>query len=168
MPGWYGVAQVKWLTRIEVIDRRYEGRHMARNYQSLHAVETPEGPIWLDTSISRNNLKSVVARVTRRGSRFKISGAAWGGAAPIGSVEVQVDGGRWQRATIDVRSAGAAWVLWSLYWNDPVPGQHTLVSRAINARGEIQPTREELARRLISNREDDSQWVRTLVVPAAG
>jgi DMSO/TMAO reductase YedYZ molybdopterin-dependent catalytic subunit len=34
MPGWYGMSQIKWLTRIEVMDRPYEGRHMARNYQS--------------------------------------------------------------------------------------------------------------------------------------
>ncbi len=66
MPGWYGMSQIKWLTRIEVTDRPYEGRHMARNYQSLRAVKSPEGTLWLDSSISRNNLKSVVARVTRR------------------------------------------------------------------------------------------------------
>src|SRR6202040_932873 len=66
MPGWYGMSQIKWLTRIELIDRPYEGRHMARNYQSLRAVKSPEGTLWLDSSISRNNLKSVVARVTRR------------------------------------------------------------------------------------------------------
>src|SRR5207244_5861660 len=103
------MAQVKWLSRIEVIDRRYEGRHMARNYQSLRAVDTPEGTLWLDTSISRNNLKSVIARVTRRraGARFeyKIAGAAWGGTARIERVEVQVDGERWLPARIDQRDA---------------------------------------------------------------
>jgi len=77
LPGWYGMAQVKWLARIEVIDRRYEGRHMARNYHSLRAAKTPEGTLWLDTSISRNNLKSVIARVTRR--PYRVAGAAWGG-----------------------------------------------------------------------------------------
>ena len=61
LPGWYGMAQVKWLSRIEVTDRRYEGRHMARNYQSLRAVKSGDETLWLDTSISRNNLKSVVA-----------------------------------------------------------------------------------------------------------
>ncbi len=87
MPGWYGMAQIKWLTRIEVIDRPYEGRQMARNYQSLRAIKSPAGTLWLDSSISRNNLKSVIARVTRRpvGERFEynIAGAAWGGPARI-------------------------------------------------------------------------------------
>src|SRR5262249_34472877 len=57
MPGWYGVGRVRWLTRVEVIDRRYEGRHMARNYQSLRAVQSNGETLWLDTSISRTNLK---------------------------------------------------------------------------------------------------------------
>ena len=105
VPGWYGMTQVKWLGRIEVLDRRYEGQHQVRNYLSLRSVETPDGPLWLDTSISRNRLKSVVARVTRRranaGWDYTISGPAWGGQAPIAAVEVQVDGGAWQRATLD-------------------------------------------------------------------
>ena len=166
------MAQVKWLTRIEVINRRYEGRHMARNYQSLRALKSPDGTLWLDTSISRNNLKSVIARVTRRraGARleYKIAGAAWGGPAKIERVEVQVDGGPWRPAQIDQENSGSAWSLWSLDWRDAAPGLHTLVSRAVNARGEIQPTRAELQSKLISNREDHSQWPRSVVIESAG
>jgi len=171
LPGWYGMAQVKWLTHIEVIDRRYEGRHMARNYQSLRALTTPEGTVWLDTSIARTNLKSVIARVTRRrtGERFqhKVAGAAWGGPARIDRVEVQVDGGAWRPAKIDYRNGDAAWLLWSLDWNGAEPGPHILVSRAINSRGEIQPTRAELRSRLISNREDSAQWPRSVTIGSA-
>jgi DMSO/TMAO reductase YedYZ molybdopterin-dependent catalytic subunit len=170
MPGWYGMAHVKWLAHIEVIDRRYEGRHMARNYQSLRAVESPAGPLWLDTSISRNNLKSVIARVTRRRAgdslTHKISGAAWGGSASIQRVEVQVDSGPWRAATIDRPASHSAWLLWSFDWNDAAEGLHTIVCRAINTRGEIQPTREELRSRLISNREDNSQWPRLVMIEA--
>src|SRR5205085_5441701 len=144
LPGWYGMAQVKWLTRIEVIDRRYEGRHMARNYQSLRAANTPEGTLWLDTSISRNNLKSVIARVTRRraGGRFdyRIAGAAWGGTSKIETVEVQVNGGPWRPARIEERNGDSAWLLLSLDWRDAAPGSHVLVSRAANSGGETQPT----------------------------
>jgi DMSO/TMAO reductase YedYZ molybdopterin-dependent catalytic subunit len=167
MPGWYGMAQIKWLTRIEVIDRPYEGRHMARNYQSLRSVKAPEGTLWLDSSISRNNLKSVIARVTRRavGERveYKIAGAAWGGPAKIDRVEVQIDGGSWTRAVIDQRAGDAAWVLWSAPW-EPAAGEHVLVSRAINARGDVQPTRDQMREKVVSNREDNSQWERRIVI----
>jgi DMSO/TMAO reductase YedYZ molybdopterin-dependent catalytic subunit len=168
MPGWFGVAHVKWLKRVEVIDHRYEGRHMARNYQSLRAVQSNEETLWLDTSISRNNLKSVVARVTRRpaGSTFEhtISGAAWGGPARIDRIEVQVDSGPWRGARILQRGPDYAWVLWSIDWKDATPGLHTLVSRAVNVRGEIQPKRDELRAKLISNREDNSQWPRSVLI----
>jgi DMSO/TMAO reductase YedYZ molybdopterin-dependent catalytic subunit len=171
LPGWYGMAQVKWLTRIEVIDRRYEGRHMARNYQSLHALKSAGETLWLDTSISRNNLKSVIARVTRRraGARYehRITGAAWGGPGSIKTVEVQVDTGPWRPATIEQRTGDFAWLLWSFDWKDATPALHTIVCRATNARGETQPTREQLRNRLISNREDNSQWRRTVVVESA-
>jgi DMSO/TMAO reductase YedYZ molybdopterin-dependent catalytic subunit len=46
LPGWYGMTQIKWLTRIEVLDRRYEGSHMARNYHTMRAAEAPEQDFW--------------------------------------------------------------------------------------------------------------------------
>lgn len=170
LPGWYGMTQIKWLTRIEVLDRRYEGEHMARNYLSLRSRDTPEGTLWLDTSISKNNKKSVVARVTRRpnGSAFtyNISGAAWGGQTPIESVEVRVDEGPWRKATITDRRGKYAWMLWSIDWPTPSPGEHTLVSRAIDANGHVQPTFDDLKKEIASGRENYSQWPRPIVIGA--
>jgi DMSO/TMAO reductase YedYZ molybdopterin-dependent catalytic subunit len=162
MPGWYGMAQIKWLTRIEVIDRRYEGQQMARNYHSLHRLS--DG-MWLDTAITRNRLKGVVTRVTRRGTRSRISGAAWGGQSPIRSVEVQIDGGTWAPAVLERGDSALSWLLWSLEWDNPAAGEHRVVARAINTAGEVQPTRDEWRRQFASNREDNSQWVRRVVVP---
>lgn len=170
LPGWYGMTQIKWLSRIEVIDRRYEGQHQVRNYLSLRAVDTPEGPIWLDQSISRTHLKSLVARVVRRrngnGWDYRLSGPAWGGQAPIASVEVQVDGGAWQAATLEPSRGRYAWQLWSLTVPGLSPGAHNVVSRAIDANGTVQPTTDERRQRLASGREDNTQWVREIVVPA--
>lgn len=169
LPGWYGMANVKWLHAIEVIDRRYEGRHMARNYHSLRKAGAAGGGIWLDTSISRMNLKSVVARVLRKRSGTQVEhvihGAAWSGESPIRTVEVRIDSGPWMEARVDRRESDAAWLLWSCMWKGAKPGPHTLVSRAIDTRGAVQPTEEELRERLASAREDNAQWLRTLIVP---
>ena len=168
LPGWYGMTQVKWLGRIHVLDRRYEGQHMDRNYLSLRSVDGPDGPVWLDTSISKNNLKSVVARVTRRhvgtGYEYKISGAAWGGQVSIEKIEVKIDDGTWRAAEITERHGKYAWVLWSMNWPSPASGNHTLVSRAIDANGTIQPTEDELKKRIASGRENNSQWPRPIVI----
>jgi DMSO/TMAO reductase YedYZ molybdopterin-dependent catalytic subunit len=176
VPGWYGMTQVKWLGRIEVLDRRYEGQHQVRNYLSLRSVATPDGPLWIDTSISKNRLKSIVARVTRHKRDgdlvYKISGPAWGGQVPITAVEVQVDGGSWQSATIEpsaearrLASRGKySWVLWSYSVSNLAPGTHKVVSRAIDVNGKVQPTEAERSAEIASGREDNSQWTREIRV----
>jgi DMSO/TMAO reductase YedYZ molybdopterin-dependent catalytic subunit len=166
VPGWYGMTQIKWLTRIEVLDRRYEGTHMARNYHTLR-----DDGMLVETSISRNHLKSVVARVTRRKNTagkasYRVAGAAWGGALPLKSVEVRVDSGPWRPATLGEHHGDYAWTLWSLEWTDATPGPHTLVSRAIDAGGNVQPTEAEWQKDIRTVRENNSQWVRSIVIPA--
>ncbi len=70
----------------------------------------------------------------------------------------------WQRARIDDRRGKYAWLLWSLNVKDLAPGNHTVVSRAIDAKGVIQPTEDERKTRLASGREDNAQWVREITV----
>jgi DMSO/TMAO reductase YedYZ molybdopterin-dependent catalytic subunit len=92
-PGWYGVANVKWLTRIEVLDHRFAGRFMARDYVSIREQKHGDETVWTFTTVNHERLKSAPAKVTRRRGRYHIMGAAWG--APVAAVEVQVDDGPW-------------------------------------------------------------------------
>jgi len=153
VPGWYGMTQVKWLNRIVVLDRRYEGRHMARNYHSL--AISPDN-LLLETSITRMRLKSVVARVTPQPSTYMISGAAWGGL--VERVEVRIDDQPWRAAAITHRGSQHAWSLWQTPWDPASPGPYTIVSRAVDAQGRMQPVRSDFT----STRENNSQWVRRL------
>ena len=139
-PGWYGIACVKWLKRIEVRNTRYMGRFMGRDYVTMRQEKRPDGEsIWMETSVGRTQLKSLAAKVTRIENKYRIYGAAWG--APIKTVEVSIDGGAWQKATIDPEEDAAfAWKIWHLDWNNPTKGKHTVVSRAIDTKGNIQPT----------------------------
>ena len=168
LPGWYGMTQIKWLGRIEVLDRRYEGQHMARNYLALRSIETPDGPMWLDTSISKTNLKSIVARVVRRtagsGWEYRITGPAWGGQAAIQHVDVQIDDGEWQPAALEPPRGKYAWRLWNFRVRDLAPGKHTLASRATDVNGRVQPTAEERRKSIASGREDFSIWIREISV----
>lgn len=137
-PGWYGIANVKWLKRIEVRRTRFMGKFMARDYVNIRE-ETRDGEsVWVETSVGRSNLKSAPAKVTRKDGRYRIYGAAWG--APIAQVEVRVDDGPWTRATIDrSNDAPNAWKIWSLDWANPTTGEHGITSRAIDTTGNIQP-----------------------------
>ena len=51
-PGWYGVANVKWLTRIEVMDHRYAGRFMARDYVSVREEQRDSQTVWTFATVS--------------------------------------------------------------------------------------------------------------------
>jgi DMSO/TMAO reductase YedYZ molybdopterin-dependent catalytic subunit len=141
-PGWYGIANVKWLKRIEVRDTRFMGRFMARDYVTIREEQRGGETVWTETSVGRALLKSVPAKVTRKDGEYRIVGAAWG--APIARVEVQIDGGSWVPATID-RSEVAefAWKIWSLDWKSHSAGEHAIASRAIDAQGNIQPAPDD-------------------------
>ena len=169
LPGWYGMAQIKWLSRIEFLDRRYEGPHMSRNYHSLHVVPSRTEPIVVETSISKTRLKSVVARVVRRrqngGWTYLIVGAAWGGAVAIDRVELKIDHQNWRTTRIEERRGPYSWLLWSCEVADLAPGRHSLTSRAIDAHGSVQPTADEWQRQIRSARENNSQWERAIEVP---
>lgn len=140
-PGWYGVANVKWLTRIEVISHRFAGRFMARDYVSIRESQSEGQPVWTFTTVGRGRLKSAPAKVTRRGNRYAIMGAAWG--MPIARVEVQIDSGPWMMARIDTSSSPNAsryaWRFWTFDWGTPAPGEHRVRSRAFDLDGNVQP-----------------------------
>jgi DMSO/TMAO reductase YedYZ molybdopterin-dependent catalytic subunit len=140
-PGWYGVANVKWLTRIEVIDSRFQGRFMARDYVTIREEERGGDTVWTFTSVTHDRLKSAPAKVIRRGERYTVMGAAWG--APIARVEVQIDGGRWRVAKLDRQRRRFAWRFWTLDWGTPPPGEHTVTSRAFDEDGNVQPSPQD-------------------------
>jgi DMSO/TMAO reductase YedYZ molybdopterin-dependent catalytic subunit len=141
-PGWYGVANVKWLKRIEVRDRRFTNLFMGRNYVTIREEDHNGETVWVETTVGRARLKSAPARVTKLGSDYTIVGAAWG--APIVRVEVKIDNGAWKPATIDhSEEAEYAWKFWSLDWPSPSPGDHTVTSRAVDTSGNIQPAMDD-------------------------
>jgi DMSO/TMAO reductase YedYZ molybdopterin-dependent catalytic subunit len=168
LPGWYGMTQIKWLGRIHVLDRRFEGQHMTRNYLAVRTVDTDAGPMWLDTSISKTHMKSIVARVAKRRVggdwQFRITGPAWGGPAAISHVDVQVDDGPWQRATMEPSRGQYAWRLWSLTVPNLAAGPHKVHSRATDVNGKVQPTQTERRQSIASGREDFSIWTREILV----
>ena len=142
VPGWYGVANVKWLKRIEVMDTRFVNRFMGRDYVTIREEQRDGETFAIETSVTRALLKSAPARVTRVGDHHRIQGAAWGG--PVVRVEVQVDGGAWMPATlVEGNGAAFAWKFWVLEWGSPTPGEHTVTSRAIDASGNIQPAMDD-------------------------
>ncbi|MBI4659070.1 MAG: molybdopterin-dependent oxidoreductase [Verrucomicrobia bacterium] len=149
VPGWYGVTNVKWLTRIDVRDRRYMGRYMGRDYVTVRGERRGNEIVFLETSVARMNLKSIVARVTRRPTRnglipLKAYGVVWSDGTEVKKVEVNVDGGAWREAVLDAEPrAKFCWILFSIDLGTVKPGKHVIVSRATDANGRVQPAAED-------------------------
>jgi DMSO/TMAO reductase YedYZ molybdopterin-dependent catalytic subunit len=164
VPGWYGVAHVKWLSNIHVQEDPYLGKYQARWYRTLKGEMIGGEMKWKETAITRMQLKSFIARVSRDGSRHKVLGVVLNDGTPLKSVEVRVDDGPWQRAEMDPGTTGKySWKLFTYSWSGATPGEHTLVSRVTDVTGKVQPTVEELATKK-TFLEDNSQFPRKVMI----
>ena len=146
VPGWYGAPNVKFLSEIHVQQDQYLGKYQARWYRTLKGEMVNGEMKWKETAISTMRLKSYIARVTDTGGGHNVFGVIMHDGTPIRSVEVKVDDSAWMPATIDPATTGEkySWKFFNYTWNGAAPGEHTVVSRATDANGYVQPTAEEL------------------------
>lgn len=164
-PGWYGIANVKWLKGIEVRSTRLMNRWMSRDYVTVRSEMVNGEEVWTENSVGRALLKSAPGRVVAAGDAYRIEGAAWG--APIQGVEVKIDDGDWQEATLDTSNRGRfAWRFWTVDWADVTPGEHTITSRAISRKGDVQPAPDDpLLAGKVTYWESNGQITRTVEIP---
>lgn len=161
VPGWYGAPNVKWLANIHLQQDPYLGKYQARWYRTLRGQMVGGEMKWTENAITRMRVKSVVARVTRMGDTVKILGFGLTDGTPLRSVEVKIDDGDWQQASIESGQPKYAWKLFTYEWHGATPGEHTIVSRATDASGNVQPTAEDLADKK-TFLEDNSQHPRKI------
>jgi DMSO/TMAO reductase YedYZ molybdopterin-dependent catalytic subunit len=132
IPDRYGMKQPKWITRIEVVGREGEGYWVRRGWSADAFVRT--------TSVV--DTVAVDAAYEQDGAFYvPIGGIAWGGARGIRKVEVQVDDGEWQEATLRAPMSERTWVIWRYDWAF-TEGRHRFTVRATEADGTAQ-IREE-------------------------
>jgi DMSO/TMAO reductase YedYZ molybdopterin-dependent catalytic subunit len=162
VPGWYGIANVKWLERIELNDRRLMNRFMGRDYVTIIGREVDGKTQWFERSVTTQRVKSAIARVSKTPTgRFKIFGIAWTDGTPLRSVEVKVDDGSWQEAALEDRGNPHAWTFFNLEIDTLTDGEHHLVSRATDAKGRTQPENLDTKK---TYWEDNAQFRRTIAV----
>lgn len=148
--GWYGMASVKWLSRIILTDRPFDGYFQTFMYavwERRHGLPTlvPVSEIQVKSEIARPSLHQVIpAR-----SHYRVVGAAWAGETEVTKVELSTDGGRsWQAGRLIDQAVPYAWRLWDYDWETPAQaGHYTLMARATDARGRSQPMAREKDRR---------------------
>jgi DMSO/TMAO reductase YedYZ molybdopterin-dependent catalytic subunit len=143
VPGWYGMQNVKWLTRITVVEEPFEGYQNAVSYRLYQAEGDSGVPVTRMQPRSLMIPPGVPDFMTRERhlepGPVTLSGRAWSGEAPIERVDVSTDGGATFSAAVLAPPLGKhAWRGWSFDW-DATEGEHVLASRATDAAGNTQP-----------------------------
>jgi DMSO/TMAO reductase YedYZ molybdopterin-dependent catalytic subunit len=124
VPGIYGMKNVKWITRIEAVDRDLKGYWQRRGwddraeYKTMSRIDAPDGTV---------------------GGEATVAGIAFAGDRGIGKVEVSTDGGRtWEQAEIRAPLSPNTWALWHRRWTPQQAGKHRIIVRATDGRGVTQ------------------------------
>jgi DMSO/TMAO reductase YedYZ molybdopterin-dependent catalytic subunit len=144
VPGWYGMTNVKWLARIDVLDHAFDGYQQTTGYHFRRSEDDDGVPL------SRMAPRALMLPpgepdfLTRE--RFLtaaptvLEGRAWSGGGEVTAVEVTCDGGAtWHPAELDAPLGRWAWRRWTFAWKSPAPGHHVLGCRATDETGAVQP-----------------------------
>jgi DMSO/TMAO reductase YedYZ molybdopterin-dependent catalytic subunit/rhodanese-related sulfurtransferase/glyoxylase-like metal-dependent hydrolase (beta-lactamase superfamily II) len=139
VPGWYGVASVKWLTEIEVIGSPFGGFFQTQRYfyESRRGGRTVREPLRLQR-VRSVIIEPATEQEIARGDLL-IRGVAWSGAALIEKVQVSVGEGPWQDASLIGEQRRHSWQWWELVTRIGSPGRTTLRARATDLAGRTQP-----------------------------
>lgn len=142
VPGWYAMASVKWLRRLIVTSKPFNGY-----YQSLdYTFWDRSGALPTLAPLREQQVKAEIAQpetgaTVPANSTVRVHGAAWSGEAEITKVEISLDAGAtWNLARLSGEPVKNAWRLWEYDWTTPAnAGAHTLMARATDSRGRTQP-----------------------------
>jgi DMSO/TMAO reductase YedYZ molybdopterin-dependent catalytic subunit len=144
VPGWYGMTNVKWLARIDVVDEPFTGYQQATGYRFRRSEDDDGVPV--DRMAPRALLVPPGEPDFLTRERFlaaaptTIEGRAWSGRGQVTGVEVSCDGGStWHPAELEPGDGRWAWRRWTYRWESPGPGHHVLSCRATDDAGNTQP-----------------------------
>ncbi len=146
VPGWYAMASIKWLQRIIITDRPFNGYYQTLDY----AFWKREGDFAQLVPLSEMQIKAEIAQpsvgeIVPANSKVRVRGAAWTSGAEISKVELSTDAGwTWSEWKLLGEAKPNAWRLWEFNWRTPAkPGKQTLIARATDSQGRTQPTKRD-------------------------
>src|SRR5712672_280714 len=146
VPGHYGMASVKWLTRIQAMREPFQGYWQTSDYGYWDYLDGKP----VRRALAEMKLKSAIARprvyeTLLPNRSYTVFGAAWAGETDVTEIAVSTDGGQtWTEAHFIDPARRHAWRRWKFDWLTPKkPGRYTLLSRAKDAHGTVQPAQHD-------------------------
>src|SRR2546423_7996795 len=140
VPGWYAMASVKWLRRIIMTEKPFNGFYQSLDYtfwdrSGVLPTLAPLTELQTKAEIARPENGDTIAA----NSNYRVHGAAWTGTGEITRVEVSFDSGEtWKEAELLGDAVNDSWRLWEYNWRSPAAGRYRLIARATDSRGGTQ------------------------------
>ena len=142
VPGWFGMASVKWLSRIVATTQPYNGFFQSVDYAYWqHRDGNPVRVPVTEQQVKAQIARPTFAEVVSKGSSYRVFGAAWAGTSNIARVEVSTDDGKtFAAAKLLGEAVKYAWRLWEYDWRVPeAAGKYVLKVKATDDMGNTQP-----------------------------
>jgi len=141
VPGWYGMASTKWVTRIRLEKTPSDSHFMARGYRYSYPGDDPAA---LTPGVEEMMVKSVITRPFEGGKealgKVRIQGFAWAGPMGVRLVETSIDKGKtWKPAGFMGDTAPGAWRAWATEYEVKTATRMTVMARATDGKGDVQP-----------------------------
>lgn len=136
VPGWYGMASVKWLTKISVLRQRFEGYYQATDYV-IRRQERVDPCRHMEV---RAIITSPTTGKNVSPGPVEIRGYCWSGRGLVSRVQLSDNGGAgWIECHLDTESHPYAWQAWSCTWQVETRGPAELIVRGYDSQGNVQP-----------------------------
>jgi DMSO/TMAO reductase YedYZ molybdopterin-dependent catalytic subunit len=150
VPGWYGMASIKWLRRLVVTERPFNGYFQSMDYSYFSQLKglpnlVPITELLVKAEIAR----PAAGEIVKESKDYRVHGAAWTGDSDVARVEVSTDAGRtWTDARLLGDKVRHAWRLWEYQWRTPdKAGEARIMARATDAAGRVQALERDPDRR---------------------
>jgi DMSO/TMAO reductase YedYZ molybdopterin-dependent catalytic subunit len=141
VPGWYGVASVKWLTRLTAAVSAFRGYFQTVKYTIKRERAGGHETIPIAEMAVKSEIVRPFAGEVLGIGKQRVFGLAWAGEEPVAKVELSTDGGQtWRESELLGPWAPYSWMMWECLWNVAEAGSYELLSRATSISGQRQPT----------------------------
>jgi DMSO/TMAO reductase YedYZ molybdopterin-dependent catalytic subunit len=141
VPGWYAMSSVKWIKQITVVGRPFQGPFQSIDYVYYPHAEHDGGKFPVTTMNVNSTIQQPLNMDILQTGTYLIRGIAWTGEGVVTKVEISVDGGStWRKASLVAkRKHPYSWIPWTYEWKAEEKGEYTILSRAADSAGRIQP-----------------------------
>ncbi|GAE34485.1 sulfite oxidase [Halalkalibacter akibai] len=139
VPNWYGMASIKWLKHIKLADKEFGGHFQTKDYVFYPHVNNDNDSFPVTVQNVNSSIQQPTDLQILSTGKIQITGIAWTGKGYISKVEISTDGGiTWSNALLKKKES-YGWVSWSFEWVVWQTGEYTLLSKATDSHGRVQP-----------------------------